>query len=89
MPGYSGTPLFKKLGIKDGIRVSFLGMPTGVRAELKAALSTCEIDRDGKKPINFILYFAKSKAGLDDFDHFLFRRNVAKLLNRLLSALLY
>jgi len=67
MPGYSGTPLFKKLGIKDGIRASFLGMPTDVRAELNAALSACEIDRDGKKPINFILYFAKSKAGLDDF----------------------
>jgi hypothetical protein len=68
MPGYSGTPLFKKLGIKDGIRVSFLGIPSDVRAELKAALSICEIDRDRKKPIHFILYFAKSKAGLDDFD---------------------
>jgi hypothetical protein len=68
MPGYSGTPLFKKLGIKDGIRGSFLGMPTDVRAQLKAALSTCEIDRDEKKPIDFILYFAKSKAGLNDFD---------------------
>jgi hypothetical protein len=45
-------------------------MPAGVRAELKPALSTCEIDRDGKKLIDFILYFAKSKAGLNDFDHF-------------------
>jgi hypothetical protein len=38
-----------------------------VRAELKPALSTCEIDYDGKKPIDFILYFAKSKAALNDF----------------------
>ncbi|HEX6823738.1 MAG TPA: DUF3052 family protein [Candidatus Sulfotelmatobacter sp.] len=68
MPGYSGTPLFKKLGIKDGIRVSLLGMPADVRAELKAALSTCEMDRNGKKLVDFILCFAKSKAGLDDFD---------------------
>ena len=68
MPGYSCTPLFKKLGIKDGIRVSLLDMPADVLAELKPALSTCEIDRDGKKPIEFILYFAKSKSRLDDFD---------------------
>jgi DUF3052 family protein len=68
MSGYSGTPLFKKLGIKGGIRVSLLDLPADVRSELKAALSTCEIARDGKKPIDFILYFAKSKAGLDDFD---------------------
>ena len=68
MPGYSGTPLFKKLGIKDGIRVSLLHMPTDVRAELKPALSACEIDRAGKKPVDFILYFAKSKAGLGDFE---------------------
>jgi hypothetical protein len=68
MPGYSGTPLFKKLGIKGGIRVSLLEMPADVRAELKPALSACEIDCDGKKPIDFILYFAKSKSRLDHFD---------------------
>ena len=68
MPGYSGTPLFEKLGIKGGIRVSLLDMPADVSVELKPALSTCEIDRDGKKPIDFILYFAKSKSRLDDFD---------------------
>ena len=31
-------------------------------------MSACEIDRDGKKPIDFILYFAKSKAALADFN---------------------
>jgi hypothetical protein len=31
-------------------------------------LSACEIDRGGKKPVDFILYFAKSKSRLDDFD---------------------
>jgi len=69
MPGYSGTPLFKKLGIKGGIRVALLDLPAEVRAELNPALSTCEIDRYGKKPVDIILYFAKSKAGLTDFDH--------------------
>jgi hypothetical protein len=69
MPGYSGTPLFKKLGIKGGIRVALLDLPAEVRAELNPALSTCQIDRYGKKPVDFILYVAKSRAGLNDFDH--------------------
>jgi len=32
--GYSGTPLGKKLSLKDGMRVWFDGMPDGVRAEI-------------------------------------------------------
>ncbi len=35
--GYSGTPLVKKLGYKDGMRVWFDGMPDSVRAEIYAA----------------------------------------------------
>lgn len=34
MAGYSGTPLIKKLGIKDGIRVSFVHAPEHYRALL-------------------------------------------------------
>jgi hypothetical protein len=33
--GYSGTPLFKKLGIKAGDRVWFSGNPDGYEAELQ------------------------------------------------------
>ena len=29
MVGYSGTPLARKLGIKDGMRVALVGAPTG------------------------------------------------------------
>ena len=61
MPGYSGTPLPKKLGIKDGFRVSVLAAPEDVRAELKSALAKCEI-ADGKAQIDFAMMFAKSKA---------------------------
>lgn len=32
--GYSGTPLVKKLGYKDGMRVWFDAMPDSVRAEI-------------------------------------------------------
>lgn len=34
LAGYSGTPLFKKLGIKPGSRVVLLGAPRGFRSEL-------------------------------------------------------
>lgn len=68
MPGYSGTPLPKKLGIKDGFRVFTTGMPADVRAELKAPLARCTIDRGGKQPVDFMLWFAKSKEDLEDLD---------------------
>jgi hypothetical protein len=60
MPGYSGTPLPKKLGIKDGFRVRFLNLPADVRAELRSALSGCEILPDGKKPADFMMVFTTS-----------------------------
>jgi hypothetical protein len=34
--GYSGTPLAKKLSLKDGLRVWFAGMPESVRAQIDA-----------------------------------------------------
>jgi hypothetical protein len=34
--GYSGTPLAKKLSLKDGMRVWWDGMPDSVRAEIAA-----------------------------------------------------
>ena len=69
MPGYSGTPLPKKLGIKPGFRVSLpRAMPADVRAELKEALQGCTIDRGGKLPIDFMMWFAKSRADLEDLN---------------------
>ena len=37
MSGYSGTPLAKKLSLKDGQRIHWEGMPDSVRAEIEAA----------------------------------------------------
>lgn len=68
MAGYSGTPLPKKLGIKNGFRVSLFEMPADVRVELKTSLSTCEVDRDGKGPIDFMMWFARSKQELSDLE---------------------
>ena len=64
MPGYSGTPLPKKLGIKDGFRVYFVAVPADVRTGLKSALAGCEVVSDGKAPLDFVMLFTKSKAEL-------------------------
>jgi hypothetical protein len=72
MPGYSGTPLPKKLGIKAGFRVQLANAPAEVRAELREALAECEIKRD---TLDFAMTFSKSRGELaKDFSR------VAKLL---------
>lgn len=64
MPGYSGTPLPKKLGIKGGYSVCLLAAPAEVRAELKAALSHCREAGDGKATLDFAMLFTQSKSEL-------------------------
>jgi len=64
MPGYSGTPLPQKLGIKPESRVSLLDAPPEVRAELSRALAACENVSDEKIPLDFAMIFTKSKAEL-------------------------
>jgi Protein of unknown function (DUF3052) len=66
MPGYSGTPLPKKLGIKPGFRVALDEVPPDVKAELKAALADCEFVPGLKKPVDFLMVFTKSKQDLSD-----------------------
>jgi len=76
MPGYSGTPLPKKLGIKEKQRVTFVGLPPDVRSELREALAKCEMAPDGRGPIDFAMMFAKEQGELKTE----FRR-LAKLLS--------
>ena len=64
MPGYSGTPLPKKLGIKPGFVAQFVCLPADVQAELRDALTSCEISRDGKSALDFAMVFTKSKLEL-------------------------
>ena len=64
MPGYSGTPLPKKLGIKDGFRAAFTNAPPDVLSELHAALAKCEVAHDHKQSLDFAMLFTKSKAEL-------------------------
>jgi Protein of unknown function (DUF3052) len=68
MSGYSGTPLAKKLGIKDDFRVALLHVPADVKAELNDALAKCHIMRlgaSGTSDLDFVFLFAKSRAGLE------------------------
>ena len=64
MPGYSGTPLPQKLGIKPESRVSLLDAPPEVRAELSRALAACENVSDERIALDFAMIFTKSKAEL-------------------------
>ena len=76
MAGYSGTPLPKKLGIKDGFQVALFEMPEDVRAELKEALSTCKVVREG--PLDFSMVFVKMQAEL--------KQKFSKLAKQLVPA---
>jgi hypothetical protein len=73
MPGYSGAPLAKKLGIKDDFRVALLHVPDDVLTELGPALGKCQFqhsigynnNNDKVKNFDFIFLFAKSCAQLE------------------------
>ena len=70
MPGYSGTPLARKLGIKDNFRAALLHVPDEVKTELRDALGKCRIQSfrgqtSKDKDLDFIFLFVKSRAGLE------------------------
>ncbi|HTA48378.1 MAG TPA: DUF3052 domain-containing protein [Verrucomicrobiae bacterium] len=64
MPGYSGTPLPKKLGIKAGFRVHLANAPAEVRAELREALAECEMKTKPGGILDFAMLFTKSRSEL-------------------------
>ena len=76
MPGYSGTPLPKKLGIKDGFRVRLVNMAPDVKKELKSELAKCEILSNDAADVDFAITFTKTQNELESE----FKR-VAKLLS--------
>jgi hypothetical protein len=63
MPGYSGTPLPEKLGIKPGFRVQLANAPVDVRAELREALAECEVAKT-RETLDFAMLFTKSRPEL-------------------------
>jgi hypothetical protein len=64
MAGYSGTPLVKKLGIKEGSRAALVGAPLGFRNELEGLPTGVSFVTSVEGGLDFILFFAKTRAEL-------------------------
>ena len=63
--GYSGTPLGKKLGIKEGFRIAFLQAPAHL-AEMVAPLPrSVSLLRAARPPMDLVLLFMKNRADLE------------------------
>jgi|SRR6185503_6108060 len=64
MAGYSGTPLIKKLGIKDNFEVAFVNAPENfvTQLELPATVNVKRISQS--KALDFIQVFAKNRTAL-------------------------
>jgi hypothetical protein len=65
MPGYSGTPLAKKLGIKPDFRAALLHVPDEVKTELRDELAKCRIHKVADGDLDFVFLFIKSRGGLE------------------------
>ena len=64
MAGYSGTPLVKKLGIKEGFNIALVGAPPGIADTLVPMPANVLINSRTRKPLDFVLLFVKREADL-------------------------
>ena len=67
--GYSGTPLARKLSLKDGLRTWWEGMPAGVRAEIEGDGLALTHLAAPVGPIEAAHVFVTSRAALEDAVH--------------------
>jgi len=65
MSGYSGTPLPKKLGIKEGGRVALVDAPESFEATLGALPDGVAIRTRARGPVDVIVFFTTSRAKLE------------------------
>jgi|ERR1041385_3796330 hypothetical protein len=77
MAGYSGTPLVKKLGIKEGARIAFVNAPDVFNATLGELPEDVKLMKSTSNSLDFILFFVLSERIL--------ARDFAKLAARLTS----
>ena len=69
MAGYSGTPLPKKLGLKEGSRLALVNAPQGFELALGELPHNAEIVTRLAKPLDIVLLFVlNERALLRDFD---------------------
>lgn len=78
MAGYSGTPLAKKLGIKEECRVALINEPPGFRETLDALPANVAFLNRSAKSLDLILLFVKLHSELS--------ANFAKLASKLAPA---
>lgn len=64
MAGYSGTPLPKKLGIKEKHRVALINAPADFAATLGTLPAGAEIVKQLRAPLDVIVCFTKSESEL-------------------------
>ncbi|HVF90167.1 MAG TPA: DUF3052 domain-containing protein [Blastocatellia bacterium] len=62
MPDYSGTPLIKKLGIKEGHRVHIINAPGNFVSELGDVPSGVALLPSARRPLDCVLLFAESES---------------------------
>ncbi len=66
MAGYSGTPLAKKLGIKEGHVVALLSAPAAFERTLEGLPPGVRFARAAKGTADVVLLFAKSRADFEE-----------------------
>src|SRR5262249_3181096 len=64
MAGYSGTPLPKKLGIKDGSRIALVNAPDNFESELGELPANVEFLNRSPKSLDIILFFVLTERSL-------------------------
>jgi hypothetical protein len=63
--GYSGTPLPRKLGIKEGHRVAFPGAPAGFDGTLGQLPHGVTVKRQARGPLDVVVAFITRRAELE------------------------
>jgi hypothetical protein len=76
--GYSGTPLVKKLGFKEGSRAALVGAPDNFPDELIDLPAGVEFAATARQPLDLVLLFVEGQADL--------LKSFAKLAARLAPA---
>lgn len=65
MAGYSGSPLPKKLGIKEGVRLALLASPKGFTRALGPLPDGVEIRTQARGRLDVIVFFATRRRELE------------------------
>lgn len=78
MAGYSGTPLPKKLGIKDGSRITLVNAPKDFESELGELPDNVQFNKRPAKSLDIIIFFVLTERAL--------ARDFAKLAAKLTAS---